>query len=165
MPDSNIVVIVFKDMDEAEKVHHAIQSVEHEGRISLDDSAVIVKDEEGKIHVKNQTDRGVKVGAVGGGLLGLLIGGLIFPGVGLLLGVLGGAAIGKMAGLGVDKKFITEVSEAIEPGNSALFVVAHGGDPNVALAALRPYKGELYHTSLDPETQEELRRILSDRIE
>ncbi len=165
MPDSNVVVIVFKDMDEAEKVHHALQSVEHEGRISLDDSAVVVKDEDGKVHVKNETDRGVKIGALGGGALGLLIGGLIFPIGGLLLGALGGAAIGKLAGLGVDKKFVSEVSEAIEPGNSALFIVAHGGDPNVVLAALRPYKGELYHTSLDPEIQEELRRILSDRIE
>jgi uncharacterized membrane protein len=34
----------------------------------------------------------------------------------------------------------------------------------VALAALKPYKGAVQHTSFRPEAEEELRRILSKRI-
>jgi len=160
----NIVVIVFDDPDEAGQVREAIRSIEHEGKISLDDSAVVVKDADGEVHVKGQTDRGVKVGAAGGGALGLLIGGIMFPVAGLALGALAGAALGKLAETGVDKKFVREIEEALEPNSSALFVITREGDPDVALAALRPYKGKVYHSSLDPEAEAELRRILDQEM-
>ena len=97
-----------KAIDEALKAQSA--------DINLDDSAVVVKDAEGEVHVKNEVDRGVAVGAVGGGALGLFIGGLLFPIGGLVLGALGGALVGKMLDMGVDKKFVDDVSEHLQPG-------------------------------------------------
>jgi len=82
---SNLVVITFADPDEAAKLHDTLQSGQKAGYISLEDMAVITKDEEGEVHVTNEVDRGVKVGAVGGGLLGLLIAGIFFPIGGLVL--------------------------------------------------------------------------------
>jgi uncharacterized membrane protein len=161
---SNIIVITFENMEEADKVLKTIRSVQHEGYINLDDSAVVVRDEEGEFQVKNEVDRGVKIGALGGGAIGLLIGGLLFPVAGILVGVLGGAAVGALAGVGIDKKFVKEVEGAMEPGTSAIVLIVRESNPDVAIAALKPYKGTVYSTTLSPEDEAEVRRILSKRI-
>ena len=156
---SNLIVITFDDPDEAGIVRGTLRSGQKQDLIKLDDSAVVVKDEDGQVHIKNELDRGVKVGIAGGGLLGLWIG-FIFGGpIGaVLLGAAGGALVGASTDMGLQKKFVKEVSEAIKPNSSALFFIVR--DANPVVAALKPYKGEVYHTSLDPEAEETLRRIL-----
>jgi uncharacterized membrane protein len=158
------VVVTFDNPEEAGKVRETLRSAQRADFLGLDDSAVIVKDEEGKVHVKNEMDRGIKIGAIGGGLLGLLIGGIFFPLAGLLVGVLGGGLVGKFADVGIDQKFVKEVSEDLQPGTSALFLIVREADPTVALAALKPYQGTVRHTSFPPEAEKELRRILSKRM-
>lgn len=160
---SNLVVITFDNEEEAGKVREAVRRMEHGGLISLDDSAVVVKDMNGKVHVKNQVDRGVIVGAVGGGLIGLMLGFIFFPIGGLVIGTLGGALAGKLADLGVDQKFVKDIEAALQPGTSALFLIVRHADPNAAVAALKPYKGTVYQTTLSTEAEETLRRVLSER--
>jgi uncharacterized membrane protein len=159
---SNLIVITFENEHDAGAVFDSLRR--HSDRISLDDSAIIVKDENGKVHVKNQMDRGVVIGAVGGGFLGLLLASIFFPVAGLIIGALGGALVGASADLGIQKKFVQEVSEDLQPGTSALFVLVRGADPNVALGVLRPYKGTVRHTSLDPDKEEQVRDALKKEI-
>jgi uncharacterized membrane protein len=161
---SSLIVITFDSTDEAGNVLGTLRSAQRADYLSLDDSAVVVRDGEGKIHVKNEMDRGVKVGALGGGLLGLLIGGIFFPLGGLLVGALAGALVGKSVDLGVDQKFVKQVGEELEPGTSALFVIVREANPDVAIAALKPYEGKVFHTSLTPDAEEELRRILKKKM-
>jgi uncharacterized membrane protein len=156
--------MTFGNAGEASQVRKSMHNLEEQGLLSLDDSAVIVKDAEGKVHVKNEMDRGVKVGAVGGGALGLLIGSVFFPFAGLIGGVLVGAVVGKMADLGVDQRFVRDVSADLEPDSSALFILVREANPAAAISALKPYKGQVYHTSLPADTEQELRSILSKRI-
>ena len=158
---ANLVVITFDNAEAAGKVREAL--LKQKEYIGLDDSAVVVKDEEGKVHVKNQTDRGVLVGAVGGGVLGLLLGSVFFPLAGLLVGAVGGALVGRTMDLGIDQKFAQDVSEALQPGTSALFIIVREARPDVALATLKPFKGQVYHTSLSTDAEESLRRVLSER--
>jgi uncharacterized membrane protein len=68
--------------------------------------------------------------------------------------------VGKLMDMGVDKNFIRDVTEALQPGNSALFVIVSDGDITAALAAIRPYKGTLYQTTLPSELETELRDAL-----
>ena len=119
---SDLIVLTFDNEDEAEQVREAIRKEQKQDLVSLDDSAVVVRDQHGKVHVKNELDRGVKIGAVGGGLLGLLITGIFFPFAGILIGVLGGMGVGALANLGVQKSFVKEVSDKLEPGTSAIFL-------------------------------------------
>ena len=161
---SHLVVVSFDNAEEAGRVRETLRSAEKADYLSLDDSAVIVKDEEGKIHVKNEMDRGVKIGAVGGGLLGLMLASIFFPVAGLLVGALAGGLIGKSADLGIEQKFVKEVADDLEPNTSAIFFVVREANPDVAVAALKPYKGTVRQTSFPPEAEEELRRILKKRI-
>lgn len=163
---SSVIVIRFDDPDEAEKVRHTLSQVEHAGRLSLDDSAVVVKDAGGKVHVHNEVDRGIKVGVFGGGLLGLLIG-FIFGGpIGsMLVGAFGGALMGSLAGLGIDKGFMKDVEAAMSPDSSALFILVEDEEPDAAIAALEPYEGKIYYTSLSQEDEETLRRVMKDASE
>lgn len=158
---STIIVITFDDEVQAGNVREAMRSLEQEGYLKLDDSAVLVKDTSGKMRVQDETDRGVKTGAVGGGLLGLLLGSIFFPVAGLLIGAAAGALVGKAADLGIDKKFIQEVEASMLPGSSAIFLFVREANPDVAIAALRPYKGKLYHSSLGPEGEKILRDTLA----
>ena len=161
---SNLVVVSFDNADEAGKVIETLRSAQRADYLSLDDSAVVIKDEEGKIHIKNEMDRGVKIGAVGGGLLGLLLAGIFFPVAGLLVGAALGGLIGKSVDLGIDQKFVKEVGDDLEPGTSALFFIIREANADVAVAALKPYKGTVRQTTFPPEAEKELRRILGKRI-
>ena len=160
---SYLVVIAFDDPDEAGKVRKTLSSIKQTGHLSLDDSAIVVKDEKGEVHLKNEVDRGVKVGAVGGSMLGLLIGSIFFPIGGLILGAIGGALVGKLFNTGVSQDFVKEVTDELEPGSSAIFFIVRGDDPNPTVASLRQYKGKVLQTSLPEEAEETLRRQIEGR--
>nr|MVE79123.1 hypothetical protein [Vibrio cholerae] len=69
---TTLIVLTFDNMDEAEQVHAALVKGKKEGALSIDDAAVVVKDAEGQVHVKNQISTGTWTAAGAGGLLGLL---------------------------------------------------------------------------------------------
>ena len=85
-------------------------------------------------------------------MLGLLLAGLFFPLAGLAVGAIGGALIGKALDLGVDKKFIQDVTENLKPGSSALFVIGSSDNPAVVTGALRPFQGTIYQTTLPSDS-------------
>jgi uncharacterized membrane protein len=159
---SNLIVLTFNDTEQAGQVFEAIKGAQSTGRVKIDDAAVIVKDESGKVEVKNQVETSVKTGAVGGGLLGLLLAGVFFPLAGIAIGAVGGALVGKSLGKGVDQKFVKDVTETLKPASSALFVIG-SGDPSIVLAILRPFQGTVYQTTLPPELVDELLSALKKK--
>jgi uncharacterized membrane protein len=156
---SQLIVITFDNPDDAGNALKSLRQIEKSGRLKLVDTAVIVKDAEGKTHVKNEVSSGTETGAVIGGILGPFIM-FAFPIAGIAIGAGAGALVGKLFDTGVDQKFVKDVQEALQPNHSALFLVGDSADPNAALAALRPYKGEVYQTTLSTELEEQLREAL-----
>ena len=90
-------------------------------------------------------------------LIGFLFGGPLF---GALLGLGLGALFGTQIDIGVDNDFIRQVGDDMLPGNSALFLLA--GDVTVDKLAdeLKPFGGNIYHTSLSKESEEMFRKAL-----
>jgi len=159
---SELLVLTFDDTEQAVAALEALKKAGTSGYLKIDDAAVIVKDESGKIDVKNQTDTGTKWGAVGGGLIGLILASVFFPVAGLAIGAIGGALVGKSLNLGVDKKFVQDVTESLKPGSSALFVIG-SGNPDAIMAALRPFQGTIYQTTLPTEAVDELHEVLKSK--
>jgi uncharacterized membrane protein len=158
---SDLIVLTFDNESEAGQVRESLREVEHRGNVRLVDTAVIVKDAEGKVHVKNQVSSGTKWGAVGGAILGPLIT-FMFPIAGIAIGAGLGAAVGKLFGTGVDQKFVKDVSRDLKPGTSAIFFLVRDGEAAQVRAALEPYKGTVYQTTVSTELEDQLKDALKD---
>ncbi|MFC1466662.1 MAG: DUF1269 domain-containing protein [Candidatus Brachytrichaceae bacterium NZ_4S206] len=159
---SRITVITFDNTKEADQVRDALRDLSKRGLLTIMDSAVVVKDAQGEVKVNNQLGRNVKWGLIGGGILGGLLF-FLFPVAGIVGGAAAGAVIGKSLGDDVDKKFIEEVKQALQPGTSALFIITRDEHADAVFNALKPFKGTVYHTSLSPTNEETLKRVLSER--
>ncbi len=160
---SDLIVITYKD-DSAYKALDKLQDMQKMQLIDLADAAVAVKDEKGKVKVKQTLENQVTgASAVWGGFWGLLIG-LIFlaPLLGGLLGLVLGAIFGKAADVGVDNKFIKEVGQSLEPGGSALFMLVIKMTEDKVLPQLAELGGEVYQTSLSNEDEQKLREALQN---
>jgi uncharacterized membrane protein len=59
----------------------------------------------------------------------------------------------------VDQKFVKEVTQKIEPGKSALFLMISNGVGMIA-AAMEPFKGEVLQTTLTTEEVDALKSAL-----
>ena len=79
-----------------------------------------------------------------------------------MLGLAGGALVGRMLNTGVDGKFVKEVEAELKPGTSALFILVSKSDPTAELAILRQYKGKVLQTTLSTEAEESLKKALGD---
>lgn len=163
----NLIVIAFDTEDKAAEVLATMRSTEKHGFLNLEDTVVVKKDADGKVHSQNAMDKTTKEGIVAGGFLGLFLTAFFFGPVGWLgAALLGGAAgggIGSLMKKGVDKNFIKDVSETIQPGTSALFLVVRSADADVAAAALRQYEGKILQSTLPEDAEETLERSLSGK--
>jgi len=157
---SSLVVVTFESPDEAESVLEALKGQSKYGNISLEDTAVVSKDLDGKVHVQNHVSHGTMVATGVGALLGLLLSFIAFPVAGLLLGAGGGALVARAMDLGVDGKFVQEVSDSLQPGTSALFVLVHDANPAAIRAALEGHHGTVMQTTLSSEAEESLKKAL-----
>jgi uncharacterized membrane protein len=157
---SSLVVVSFEGTDEAQRVLDVLKGQTKYGNISFDDTAVVSKDEAGKVHVKNNVSHGTMTATGIGAFLGLLLGVIAFPVAGLLIGAGGGALIGRMMDLGIDGKFVQQVSDSLKPGSSALFVMVRSADPAVVRAALEGHQGTIIQTTLSDEAEAALAKAL-----
>lgn len=118
---SNFIVVVFPTEKQADESRKALKELQEEGKLTIHGMAIITKQTDGKVSMKDQADKapfGTAVGAVVGSLIGLLGG----P-VGLAAGAAAGAFLGysvDASNYGLGTEFVDEVSRNLTPGKSAL---------------------------------------------
>lgn len=155
---SDLIVITFDGVDTAGRVRNAVADAQKQGLLKVNDAAVIYKEADGAVKVDNEVSSSMWAGMGIGGLLGLLIT-FTFPLAGLALGAAGGAAVAATMGRSVDKKFVQDVRDNLQPGSSALFLLGTGGMMGLR-GLLEPFEGTLYQTTLDSEAEQQIRDAL-----
>jgi uncharacterized membrane protein len=124
--DTLHVVIASFDKNEVAKAALFDLRMDRKGKlIDFEDAALVRRDDEGKIHVKETADLGAGRGATFGGVVGFFLGTLAGP-VGVILGSAAGAVIGGITAKAIDSGIpddrLKELGEAIQPGKSIIVV-------------------------------------------
>ena len=171
---SELVAVGFKDAEEADRVLFKLAKLKKEHLIDLEDAVVVIRDEAGKVHLKQninlittESTIGSSFTFISGSLWGALVG-LLFlhPFAGFVLGgaigVGAGALSGSLSDYGIDDDFVQSLGATIPVNSSALFILVRKAQPERVLAELSGIKGKVMRTSLSPEQEKKLQEALAD---
>jgi uncharacterized membrane protein len=158
---STLVVIDYESEVRAEEVRLALLKMQKGYLIDLEDAVVVVRDEQGRVKLR-QLYNLTAAGAVSGGFWGALVG-LIFlnPLFGMAIGAAAGAISGALRDVGIDDNFMRELGETLKPGTAALCVLIRQMTPDKVVAELKKFGGTLIQTNLCNENEAKLRAALT----
>ena len=165
---SKFVVILFPDEARAYQGTRALKELHAEGSLTLYGMAVVAKDAEGNVGVKEAADTGplgTGVGALVGGLVGLIGG----P-AGVIVGMTGGTLLGSLTDLyncGVSEDFVRKVSKnMLEPGKTAVVAEIAETWTTPLDARMEVLRGTVLRTwRADFEDEQIAKEIAADRAE
>lgn len=168
---SELVVVGFDTPQEADRALTELARLQREYLIDLEDAVVAIRDQDGKLRLKQSVDL-VGAGAASGGLWGAMWGslvGLLF--LNPLIGLAAGGALGAGAevlsgsladyGINDDFIFIRQIGQTLQPGTSALFVLVRKAQPEKVSAEISRFRGRVIRSSLSPEQEARLQAALS----
>jgi len=154
-PD-NVIVVGFADDGRAYEAMTTLNELASQGQIGLAEAAVVTRDDDGHIEVKDQTANAGLAGTASGGLVGLLIGILGGP-LGVLIGGATGLAVGSLFDLADaddTDSALTDVSKTIKVGRTSLLAEVGEQSPEVIDAAMARLSGTVVRRSiLDVEAE------------
>lgn len=156
---ADLIAIVFESEARAEEVRDKVLELRKEYLIDIGDACIAVKTDKGvKLHQLVNT---TGAGAVGGSFWGLLIGVLFMnPVVGVAAGAAGGAIAGALTDIGVNDRFMKNLTEEVKDGEAVLFLLVTKVTGDKVLERLSGIGGRILQTSLDHEREEKLREAM-----
>jgi uncharacterized membrane protein len=143
---STLIAIGYPDETTAARAAQEAEQLSKDLIIEPDAIASIVHDQSGKFRVSTSHH------AVGGGAMWGMFGMAIGAGL--------GAMMGKIEKSGIDKEFQQQVRDMLQPGTSALFVVAEKVTPDKAVEALSKFGGTVLKSSLSKQAEKSLQDAL-----
>ena len=158
---ATFVVIDYESEVKAEEVRLALLKMQKQYLIDLADAVVVVRDQKGKVRLRQMYNL-TAAGAARGGFWGALIG-LIFlnPLFGFALGATAGAISGALADVGIDDKFMKALGQTLKPGTAALCVLIRQMTPDRVVEEIKQFGGTLIQTNLCNENEAKLREALA----
>jgi uncharacterized membrane protein len=159
-----LVARVFRDpeKDNEQSARDALKFVEElhqQHTFKILNAALLVKDKDGNVLVKDTKDidpkKGRIMGVVTGGLIGLLAG----PGgavVGALAGLGAGGASGKLVDFGFSDKFLNKLQEYLEPGSAAVLMIVEDRWVRSVAESMADLEGFVFQQTMTDKMVEDL---------
>ena len=165
---TELIVVGFKkDMYRASEALNMLQDMNNTWMVDLSDAVAVYRDYAGKLRVDQSYQMTTGEGAGWGGLFGGLVGAL------LAAPFTGGAALGATLGavdaqdwketFGISEDFVQRVGTMLQPGDSAVFVLARTINPDLVADAFKGYGGTVLRTTLSKEQQAKVEATLQGR--
>jgi len=157
---SELVVAGFKGEFTADEVLLDLLKMKQIHLIDLDYAVVVAKRDDGTIRVRHNNVV-VHADATAVGQWGtLLFGGPVGYIIGAIIGAVIGETVKGLKKIGIQDDFIKDVSETLEPGNSAIFIRVRKSLSDKVVEELRNFKAKLLRASLTITNEAELQREL-----
>src|SRR5215467_5667237 len=135
---AHLIAVAYPDKETADRALACLQELKKEHALALDDAAVAVRDESGKVTLDQTRQIATGDGLVAGGSLGLLLGIMIgVPVAGAIAGLSGGGGLAAVD-RGIADESMKELTEGLEPGHAALFALVKKVDWKRLHDALAP---------------------------
>jgi uncharacterized membrane protein len=154
---SDLIVIGYDGPQTARQAYEQVQRLQQDFVVQLRGLAVVDVDADGKTHV-DTPQRIIGTSVATGALFGRVLGMLLFvPGMALLGGAIG-ALMGSLNKSGIGAGFRDRVERLIEPGHSAIVIMASKITEDKFANAMQPFGGTLLKTSLSDSDEVGARR-------
>ncbi len=155
----SLFVIVYKGQETADEVYDILRDLEKEKQIDIKSAVTVTRGKGAKLNLKQKYFLTGGKGAVGGGIIGLLLAG---TGVGLLAGAAVGALIGAR-GRGDRQELKEFLADKMGPFDSTLDILIDDADWQAVQDAVAQYDGEQLLMELTPHAQAELEALADDQ--
>jgi uncharacterized membrane protein len=154
---AHAVIASFRFEDGASNALGTLKQVSKEQSLGVQNAAVLKVSDDGKLRIKETADlsggKGMVVGGVVGGVIGLLGSTVLWP-----LGI--GAAVGGLAARLRDSGFpnqkLQELGARLQPGNSLLIVAVDDASAERASEILKDAGADLIREAIDGKVVEDL---------
>jgi uncharacterized membrane protein len=182
MPE--MLVIGFEGKHRAAEVLNQVVALRDSWTIDLNDAVAVYRTDDGKLRVDESVQPTTKEGAAWGAIIGGMLGALIVApftagasvaaaGAAIGAGAAGFGLTGAVFGAddaarwkeatGISDEFVEQVGGMVQPGQSAIFVLARAADPAAIAEQFRGYGGTILRTSLPPEVSQRIQATIATR--
>ena len=171
--EQTLAVFVMEDPVATRRLLKVVQEIDKKDpNVKIVDAAIADRTKRGRVKVHQTEDTAGMKGGFRGGAIGVVVGTILLGPAGA---VIGGAAGGIFGGLhnrfrdiGIDDKFMKQITSEVEKGASALFVQYEGNwsaSHGAVQDAIKAENALLIHSTLPPETAAALRALVEPAAE
>ncbi len=145
---TQLAAISFDDELKASEFMTAAIRLARDGQIELHDAVFVIKDADGRTHVRETKDLQPGTTAVGvglwSGLFGLLLGGPVGMLVAGGIGAGAGAITAKLVDVGVTDDFVEQLRGMVQPGTTTVALLVGAVHRDAVLKELERFQGAKY---------------------
>lgn len=158
---SDLIVIGYESLQKAQEVRMQLLKLQKEYLIDLEDSVVVIRKEDGKVHL-DQAVNLTTSGAARGTFWGMLIGAMFLsPFLGAAVGAASGAISGALSDVGINDSFMKEIGKTLKPGTAALFLLVKSATEDKVAEHVQGTGGKILKTSLSHDKEDQLQEVLT----